>query len=91
MNLLIDWRVRGYADNLEDKNAALRVVLKQYQDEKAEMEEKILLNIKQVILPVVEKIKHGSSKNMQKHIGILESNLNRITSSFNIKLLSSSI
>lgn len=87
----LDRKVKEYSASLEEKNAALKVLLKQYQDEKTEMEEKILLNVKELIMPAVEKMKHGRIKNIQKHIGILESNLNRITSSFSVKLTSKAL
>jgi DNA-binding CsgD family transcriptional regulator/polyhydroxyalkanoate synthesis regulator phasin len=79
---------KAYSASLEEKNAALKVLLKQNQDVKAEMEEKISLNIKTLIMPLVHKLKHGSLKDMQEHIDILESDLNRLTSSFSSKVTS---
>ena len=91
LRILIDQlerKVKEYSDSLEEKNAALKVLLKQNQDEQAEIEQKILLNVKELIMPVVEQLKNGNPNNLQKHIDILESNLNRITSSFSIKMTS---
>jgi len=87
----LERKVKEYSTNLEEKNAALKVLLKQNQEEKAEMEEKILLNVKELIMPAVEKMKHGRMKNLKKHIAVLESNLSRITSSFSSKLTSKAL
>ncbi len=84
----LERKVKEYSANLEEKNAALKVLLEQNQDEKTRMEEKILLNVKELIMPAVENMKHGRMKNIHKHVGILEANLNRITSSFSTKLTS---
>lgn len=87
----LERKVKEYSTNLEEKNAALKVLLKQNQEEKAEMEEKILLNVKELIMPAVDKIKNGRPKNIRQHINILESNLNRLTSSFSARLTSRSL
>jgi len=71
---------------LEDLNAALRVLLKQREDDRNELEEKMLSNIKVLVLPYVEKLK-GKVENQGKTIvEILESNLNDVISPFAHKL-----
>ena len=44
---------------LEEVNIALRVLLKQREEDKSELEENILSNVKELILPYVEKVKKG--------------------------------
>jgi len=84
----LERKIKDYAVKLEEKNAAFRVLLKQNQEEKESMEEKVHFNVKELILPVVDKLKHGRLNNMQEHVDILESNLNQITSSFSSKMTS---
>ena len=75
--------------NLEELNTALRVLLKQREGDQGELEEKVLSNVKQFVLPYVEKIKKGQvdAKSMA-YINILESNLSDIISPFSRKLSS---
>jgi len=75
--------------NLLELNTALRVLLKQREEDKKELEEKVLSNIKELALPYVEKIKKGSMGGRDSaYIGILESNLKDIISPFSHKLSS---
>lgn len=88
---LIDQRDRKlmkYSINLNEKNTALKVLLKQNQEEKAAMEEKVLFNMKELVLPVMEKLKHCKIDEIQKYMDNLESNLYQITSSFSSKVTS---
>jgi DNA-binding CsgD family transcriptional regulator len=74
---------------LEETNAALRVLLKRRQEDRIEVEEKILSNIKQLVLPYVESLKSGELDAKQAvHVNVLESNLHDIVSPF-IRNLSS--
>jgi PAS domain S-box-containing protein len=75
--------------NLEEANIALKVLLKRRDEDKTELEDKILLNIKELVVPYLEKLKMGRLDEQQKtHVSILESNLNDITSSFSHRLSS---
>lgn len=75
--------------NLEEMNAALNVLLKKREEDKKEFEEKVLLNIKQLVEPYVVKLKHSGLDERQKAlITIIESNLNDITSAFTFNLSS---
>ncbi len=75
--------------NLLELNTALRVLLKQREDDKMELEEKVLSNIKEFVLPYIEKIKESrmDPKSMA-YVSILESNLRDIISPFSRKLSS---
>jgi len=71
---------------LEDLNAALRVLLKQREEDRNEFEQKVLSNVKVLILPHIEKLKiHMDMKNMT-YLNVLESNLKEIISPFAKKL-----
>ncbi|MEI8174045.1 MAG: PAS domain S-box protein [Deltaproteobacteria bacterium] len=75
--------------NLEELNTALRVLLKRREDDKCEFEERVLANIKQLVLPYIEKMKMGQleEKDMS-YVTILESNLKDIISPFSRRLSS---
>jgi PAS domain S-box-containing protein len=67
--------------NLEEVNTALRVLLKKREEDKKEIEEKMLLNIEELIIPFFEKLQNSNLNNMQKaYIDIINSNLNEIVS-----------
>jgi PAS domain S-box-containing protein len=77
------------SSSLEEANIALKVLLKKRDEDKTELEEKILLNLKELVLPYLEKLKMSRLDEQQKtHVSILESNLNDITSSFSHRLSS---
>ena len=77
------------ANALEESNIALKVLLKRREEDKTELEEKILLNVKELVIPYLEKLKNsGIDEQQRTHVSILESNLNDITSSFSHRLSS---
>ncbi|ABC76113.1 PAS domain S-box protein [Syntrophus aciditrophicus] len=78
--------------NLEELNAALKVLLKKREEDKNELEENVLSNVKNMVLPYVKKIRMTALDATQlNYINILETNLNEITSSFHHKLTSRSL
>jgi PAS domain S-box-containing protein len=69
--------------DLEEMNAALRVLLETRQRDKTELEETVLFNIKELINPYVEKLKKTSLDDKQAtYLNILESNLKNVAASF---------
>ena len=42
---------------LEEANTALKVLLKQRENDKVELEEKVLLNVRELVFPYLEKLK----------------------------------
>ncbi len=67
--------------NLEEANTALKVLLKQREEDKAELENKVLMNINRLIQPYVDKLKDKKLKVSDKAlIDIIDSNLNDIVS-----------
>jgi len=69
--------------NLEEVNTALRVLLKKRDEDKKELEKKVLLNVGEMIEPYLNKLKKTKLDEMQRtYLGIIESNLNDIISPF---------
>lgn len=75
--------------NLEEVNAALRVLLRQREQDKSEMEGRILDNMKKLVLPYIERIREKRLDDEQKTcLDILETNLQNIVSPFVQKMAS---
>jgi PAS domain S-box-containing protein len=76
--------------SLEEVNTALNVLLEKRDADKSELEEKIVVNIKELIMPYLEKLKKSQINTLQKsYLDVLESNLIEITSPFYHTLSSS--
>jgi PAS domain S-box-containing protein len=70
-------------ERLEEMNAALRVLLIKRDEDRAEFEEKVMLNIQELVLPYLEKVKNSRlDARQQSFLSILESNLEGIVSPF---------
>jgi len=66
---------------LEEANIALKVLLKQREDDKGDLEQKVITNVKEMVLPYVEKLKNAPLKAREKTlVEIVESHLNDIVS-----------
>jgi len=76
-------------NSLEEANTALKVILEKRDEDKVEIEERLLLNINEMILPYLEKLRKSRSNELQQsYADILESNLKEITSPFYQKMAS---
>jgi DNA-binding CsgD family transcriptional regulator len=76
-------QLKDKADNLKEANIALNVLLKKREDDKKELEEKILLNVKELVVPYLKKLRKSGLNDRQKTLtDILDSNLNGIISPF---------
>jgi DNA-binding CsgD family transcriptional regulator len=72
--------------NIEEANIALQVLLDKRHEDKKEMEENVLTNVKEMMIPYFEKIRKTKLNVHQKTImSILESYLNEIVSPFTRK------
>jgi PAS domain S-box-containing protein len=75
--------------NLEDANTALKVLLKRREEDKAELEENVISNVRELIIPYIENLKISSTDSRQiNQLAILESNIGEIVSPF-LRTLSS--
>jgi PAS domain S-box-containing protein len=75
--------------HLEEVNTALKVLLKRRENDKTELGENLLANVRELVLPYLEKLKKTQSESHQMTlVGILESNLGDIVSPFVTKLSS---
>jgi len=76
-------------NELEEVNTALRVLLKRRNEDKKDFEEKVLYNVKELVVPYLERLKGDElDAKRRTYMSIIESNLNDIVSSFTHKLSS---
>ncbi|MFO7783296.1 MAG: PAS domain S-box protein [Thermodesulfobacteriota bacterium] len=67
--------------SLEEANIALKVLLKQMEEKKRNDQENVLSNLKQLVLPYIERLKRSLlNEEEQAIVNTLESNLTNITS-----------
>jgi PAS domain S-box-containing protein len=69
--------------NLEEMNSALKVLLRRREDDRKELEEKVLSNVNELVVHYLKKLKNTRLDRTQTgYVDILESNLNSIISPF---------
>ncbi len=74
---------------LEESNIALKVILKQRERDQADLEQRVLGNIKELVFPHLEKLKTSNlGKNQKAIVNIIEDRLKDVISPF-LKRLSS--
>ncbi len=72
--------LEGKAQSLEELNTALNVLLEKRENDRATLEQSILGNIEQMVLPYLEKIERGTQDANQKAlVDILRRNLSEMT------------
>jgi DNA-binding CsgD family transcriptional regulator len=77
---------------LEEANIALKVLLKQREDDKSDLERKVITNIKEMVLPFVDKLKRVNLKPKNKQIvEIIDSHIKDIISPMIQKLANANI
>jgi len=68
---------------LEEINTALRVLLRTREEDKRELEEKVLANVKELVFPYLANLRQtGLNSQQESYLEIVESNLNDIISPF---------
>ena len=73
--------------NLQETNTALKILLKQREQDKEDLEDKVFSNVKELILPYIEKIQNTRlDKRQETYLEILNSNINEIISPYLKKL-----
>jgi PAS domain S-box-containing protein len=79
----VNAELKNQAYNLEETNAALKVLLRQRDRDKKELEEKVVSNVKEMISPYVEKLKTQQLDERQMvYVNIIESHLSDVISPF---------
>lgn len=73
---------------LQDANTALRVVLKELKNERADLEEKIVCNLNEVIQPYIEALEASRLNSRQRaFLNIIKTNLEDIASPMNRRFI----
>jgi DNA-binding CsgD family transcriptional regulator len=73
--------------SLEEINTAMKVLLKRREEDKTELEDNVLTNVKELVTPYFEKIKKTKLDDQQEvFLSIIETNLNEIVSPFTRKM-----
>ncbi len=83
-------RAEMHAQELENSNTALRVLLKQVNENKTEMETKVLDNFTRLVSPYLDQLEDNLGNTaQQEYIRVIKENIKKITSSFSLTLSSS--
>ena len=76
-----DQKLEQQARHLEEVNTALKVLLEHREQEKNELEENLLTNIKKLVFPYLEKLDKGKlNPESQTYLDIIQSNLKDVIS-----------
>ncbi len=79
----LEKKVKKRTQSLEETNMALKVLLKNREGDKKELEGKMLFNIRELVMPYVSKLAESNLKERQQvYVEIIKSNLNEITTPF---------
>ena len=71
------------SQRLEESNTALKVLLEHREEDKKELEEKVVSNLNKLVFPYIEKMKlYKLDENQRAFLTIIESHLNDIVSPF---------
>jgi PAS domain S-box-containing protein len=82
-----DLRIKS--NRFEEMNTALKILLDNRVEDQREFEERILANVKHLVLPYLGKMrKHLTDEKLKAYLQILETNLSNIISPFSQKLSS---
>jgi DNA-binding CsgD family transcriptional regulator len=80
-------RLQSQKMSLQEANIALKVLLKQREEDREELERKVLVNIKELVLPYVEKMKKARLNPRDRTlVDIIDSHLKDVISPFLQKL-----
>jgi PAS domain S-box-containing protein len=72
---------------LEEMNAALKILLEKRDEDKKELEEKVLTNIKELVFPYILKLRNtGLNDRQEIYAEIIQSHIEEIISPFALKL-----
>jgi len=78
--------LKAQAVELENKNIALREIMEQIGIEKRQIKDDVVANVREVLLPMLHRMKDGDPGTVNKHLALLERSLLEMTSSFGHKI-----
>lgn len=79
----IENELKSHAESLEDANIALRVLMHQKIVDQKDVEEKLQVNVNDLVLPYLQKLKKAGLDNRNKnYLAVLERNLRDVLSPF---------
>ncbi len=79
----LERKVQERTVNLEEMNAALKVLLQKREEDKTALEEKIMFNIEKLVMPTLERLKTSRlNKRKKTLLNIMETNLNEVVKEF---------
>ena len=80
-------QLEDQTQHLEEVNTAMKVLLKKREEDKIELEKKVLINVQELVFNYLEKLKKSGLESRQKtYVDIMESNLQDIVSPFLLRL-----
>ncbi|MCM8813175.1 MAG: response regulator [Candidatus Omnitrophica bacterium] len=80
--LLAEKKIVEQHKDLERKNIALREILGHIEDEKKRIQENVAVNVDQLMLPALEKLRLRLDKNEVRYLDIIQENLRNLVSTF---------
>jgi len=87
---LVQQQLEMHSKELENTNTALRVLLKQVNENKTEMETKVMDNFSRLVAPYLDTLEENLAHTpQQEYIKMIRENIDKITSSFSMTLSSS--
>ena len=82
--------LKRFAENLQDANIALRVLMQQRNEDQKDIEEKLQANVNDLVIPYLKKLKQANLDDRNKnYLNVLESNLRDVLSPYMRDFLSS--
>ena len=83
MHEALEEKVKDRTQSLEEANIAMKVLLKKREEDRRDLEDQMLINIREIILPYLERLKNSPLKENQKvYLDIIQRNLLDIASPF---------
>jgi DNA-binding CsgD family transcriptional regulator len=75
--------LRQKSRDLEEANTALKVLLRQYKQEKADLEQRVASNVQEMVLPYLARLRDAGDESTRRELlRVVEAQLRNVTSSF---------
>ena len=87
-----DKKLELQAEHLKEVNTALKVLVEHREKEKEELVENLLINLKKLVFPYLEKLRYKNQEGKRSaYLSIIESNLKDLISPFTKRLSSNNL